>query len=306
MSEPPALARVGIDHAVAHRTDEEWLAAAWPRAAVLLVAADGTVPVEETDDGPRLRLVPSPEQNDAQLRVFLGERDGTPYFALLDMTPRPDGTTAAMRGRFSERAPGQVNADLREVGAELDATGSGLLSAATALRNWHLRHTHCPRCGSPTAVTQAGWARRCPVDDSEHFPRTDPAVIMLVHDGGERCVLGRQPTWPPHRYSILAGFVDPGESAEAAVAREVGEEVGIAVTDVTYVSSQPWPFPGSLMLGFTALVDGDSTLHVDHSEIDDAQWFSRDRIRAERGGELLLPPPVSIAYRLITDWLDSA
>lgn len=306
MSEPPALARVGYDHAVAHRTDEAWLAAAWPRAAVLRLAADGTVAVEETDAGPRLHLDPPTEEIGSLLRVFLGEHEGRPYFALLDLADRPDGTTAAMRGRFSERAPGQLTADLREVGAELDATGSSMLSAATALRNWHKRHTHCPRCGTPTEVVQAGWARRCPADGSEHFPRTDPAVIMLVHDGGDRCVLGRQPTWPPRRYSILAGFVDPGESAEAAVAREVGEEVGIAVTDVRYVSSQPWPFPWSLMLGFTALVDGDPTLHVDHTEIDDAQWFSRDRIRAERGTELLLPPPVSIAYRLITDWLDAS
>jgi NAD+ diphosphatase len=128
---------------------------------------------------------------------------------------------------------------------------------------------------------------------------------MLVHDGDGRCVLGRQAVWPQGRYSILAGFVDPGESAEAAVAREVGEEAGIAVTDIRYVASQPWPFPASIMLGFTARVDGDPTLHIDNDEIQDARWFTRDEIR-RRDGVALLPSPVSIAYRIITDWLDAS
>jgi NAD+ diphosphatase len=129
-------------------------------------------------------------------------------------------------------------------------------------------------------------------------------VIMLIHDGAGRCILGRQSTWPQGRFSILAGFVEPGESAEAAVAREVAEEVGVAITDVRYAASQPWPFPSSLMLGFVARVDGDPALHVDGEELEDARWFSREQIRA-RDGLVALPPPVSIASRIITDWLES-
>ena len=144
-----------------------------------------------------------------------------------------------------------------------------------------------------------GWVRRCPTDGSEHFPRTDPAVIMLVHDGGDRCVLGRQAVWPEGRFSILAGFVEPGEAAEAAVAREVDEEVGLPITDITYAGSQPWPFPSSLMLGFTARATG-STLHLRDGELAEARWLTRDEVRA---GVVRLPPPVSIAHRIITDWL---
>ena len=149
---------------------------------------------------------------------------------------------------------------------------------------------------------RGGWTRRCTNEGSEHWPRVDPAVIMLVHDGADRCILGRQPSWPAGRYSILAGFVEPGESAEAAVAREVAEEVGVAVTDVAYAASQPWPFPSSLMLGYTARLAGDPTLSVDGNELETARWFSKDEIRG-RDGIRALPPPVSIANRIITSWL---
>ena len=148
-------------------------------------------------------------------------------------------------------------------------------------------------------MVNGGWVRRCPADGSEHFPRTDPAVIMLVHDGGDRCVLGRQAVWPEGRFSILAGFVEPGESAEAAVAREVDEEVGLAITDVTYAGSQPWPFPSSLMLGYTTRATG-SELNLRDGELAEARWFTRDEVRARA---VRLPPPVSIAHRIITDWV---
>jgi NAD+ diphosphatase len=141
------------------------------------------------------------------------------------------------------------------------------------------------------------------VDDSEHWPRVDPAVIMLVHDGADRCVLGRQAGWPSGRFSILAGFVEPGESAEAAVEREVGEEVGLTVTEVRHIASQPWPFPSSLMLGFIARAVGDLTLHRTDGELAEAGWFSREQIR-RREGIGGLPPPVSIARRIIDDWID--
>ena len=144
--------------------------------------------------------------------------------------------------------------------------------------------------------------QRDPTTGTEVFPRTDPAVIMLVHDGGDRVVLGRQAVWPPGRFSILAGFVEPGESAEAAVAREVAEEVGLRVRDIRYVGSQPWPFPQSLMLGFVARVDGSDELVVDRTEIEEAHWFTRDQLRAGEG-PAVLPPPVSIARYIIDRWL---
>ena len=301
-SAPPALSRSSYDRAVERRTDEQWLAAAWERARVLVVGADGTADVRAVD-GPGgssvgLDLRQPADAPEGSLRVFLGVDGDAVYFAALDLSEPED----ADRRGAETRSPGVSRAGLRAVGAELDDVGSGLFVSAIALRNWHLRHPCCPRCGTPTEAVQGGWVRECPADGSLHFPRTDPAAIMLIHDGDDRCVLGRQAVWPSGRYSILAGFVDPGESAEAAVAREVGEEVGIAITDITYVASQPWPFPASIMLGFTARVDGDPTLRVDHNEIEDAQWFTRAQLR-ESKGTILLPSPVSIAYRLITDWL---
>jgi NAD+ diphosphatase len=173
-----------------------------------------------------------------------------------------------------------------------------------ALDNWHRTHTHCPRCGAPTESEQGGWQRRCVQDGSTHFPRTDPAVIMLVHDGADRCLLGRQPTWPEHRFSCLAGFVESGESAEGAVVREVAEEVGVTVTDVSYRSSQPWPFPCSLMLGYRARAT-DERITLPDGEIAEARWLTRQQLRdAMASGDVLLPPPVSIAHQLITEWLE--
>jgi len=284
----PTLSRSGHDRSVHRRDDPGWLAAAWDRAHVLVVTPELTAPVDETELGPRLRLRPAAGAPADAPRYFLGEHDGRPLFAV-----------TAARDLHADHWAG-----LREVGADLDDLGAGLLTTAVALAQWHARHPRCPLCGEPTESVRGGWTRRCPVDDSEHWPRVDPAVIMLVHDGGDRCVLGRQHTWPPGRYSILAGFVEPGESAEAAVAREVAEEVGLAVTDVRYAASQPWPFPSSLMLGFHARAVGDPTLRLTDGELADARWLSRDQIR-RRDGIGALPPPVSIARRLVDAWLDA-
>jgi NAD+ diphosphatase len=288
LSRPPTLSRSGHDRAAERRTDPRWLADAWERARVLVISPDHRAPVEETDDGPRLMLRPSSGVSPDAERYFLGLVGEVPLFAARG---QPDS--------HSERW-----ADLREIGAALDDLDAGLLTTSVALARWHDRHPRCPICGNPTVLENGGWSRRCPVDGSEHFPRTDPAVIMLVHDGGDRCVLGRQASWPPGRYSILAGFVEPGESAEAAVVREVAEEVGLAVADVHYTGSQPWPFPSSLMLGYAALAVGDLTLSLNDGELADARWFTRDEIR-RRDGLRALPPPVSIAHRIITDWLDA-
>lgn len=278
------------DRAAVHRDDPDWLDGAWKQSRVLVLTTDMTTPVDDTVTGPLLHLR-TPDEIDAtpdQLRLYLGEHEGTPYFAVL-------GERDLAGDRWSS---------LLHVGAELPDLDAGLFTEAVALAQWHLRHPRCSLCGEPTGVHRAGWSRRCPRDGSEHWPRTDPAVIVLVHDGGDRCVLGRQAAWPSGRYSILAGFVEPGEPVEAAVVREVAEEVGIAVTDLRYVGSQPWPFPSSLMMGFVARVQGDPTLRLEGSELEDARWVARDEIR--RGeGVLMMPRQVSIAHRIITDWLDA-
>jgi NAD+ diphosphatase len=191
---------------------------------------------------------------------------------------------------------------LREMGALLPDRDAGLFATMKGLAGWHVSHTHCPRCGAPTAPDQCGWLRRCLQDDSEHYPRTDPAVIMAVTDSADRLLLARSPHWPPGRLSVLAGFVEPGESLEAAVAREVLEEVGVVVEQVRYLGNQPWPFPSSLMVGFTSRAL-DPTLHLDTEEIAEAVWVSRDELQEMvLGGRFGLSPTVSIARRIIEHW----
>jgi NAD+ diphosphatase len=259
--DPPRLARAAYDRAALHRTDAEWLASAWARARVLVISPDVTTPVERGEGAVRLALRDPSTVDGSRPRRLLGVVDDVPYFAVT----------------VDEDAEGWAN--LREVGAVADDQQAALLTSAVGLEQWHTRHPRCPRCGSPTEEAQAGWTRVCTNDGSEHFPRTDPAVIMLVHDGGDLCLLGRGPQWGDKRFSTLAGFVEPGESLEAAVAREVFEEVGVSVTNVWYVASQPWPFPSSLMVGFVAQLDGDPSLHLDPKEMAEAHWFTRDEIQ---------------------------
>lgn len=244
----------------------------------------------------RLRLVlRPPEFADAErLALFLG-RDGagTAYLAVLREDPQdPDRPDTSGKGWRT----------LREAGAELEDTEAGVLTSAVALAQWHARHPRCPRCGAPTTPEQGGWLRRCTQDGSEHHPRTDAAVIVAVTDQEDRLLLARGPHWPQGRMSVLAGFVEAGESLEAAVAREVREEVGVLVQDILYRGNQPWPFPASLMVGFTARATG-TELRLDPEEILEADWFSRGELSwAARSGAVQLPPRVSIARRLIEDW----
>jgi NAD+ diphosphatase len=259
------------------------LAAGWAHAAVRAGAPLGCAVVAATHVVP----VGAPHAPEGD-RLDLGRLDGRHFFAVRGELPRGLGT----------RPMG-----LREVGAVLGDRDAGLLVHAVGLTNWHAAHPRCPRCGTPTEVVQGGAVRRCPVDGTDHFPRTDPAVIVLVSDGADRCVLGRQASWPPGRYSTLAGFVEPGESAEQAVVREVQEESGLLVRDVTYRASQPWPFPSSLMLGFRALCDADAEPAVGDGELEDVRWFTREELRERFTGG---PPQVSIAHALISDWLDEA
>ena len=209
---------------------------------------------------------------------------------------------AVAEAKAVELSEGCRWAGLRTVGGLLDDTGAGLLTAAVGLANWHARSGWCPRCGGRTRPVSAGWARRCTACRAEHYPRTDPAVIMAVVDPADRILLAHQASWPERRVSVLAGFVEPGESLEAAVRREVHEEAGVEVGEVTYLGNQPWPFPSSLMLAFHARA-GDGEPRADGVELSEARWWSRDELApATAAGELLLPPPVSIARRLVEHW----
>ena len=288
-----SLSRSALDRRADRRAGPRLLDELWadPGTRVLPVVASRS-PVTGGEHAPRLVLRSPREEDVAGLRVYLGDdRDGVAHVAVV---PRE------ALGSGAEADPAW--AGLRDVGAVLGDRDAGLLTQAVAVTEWHLRHPRCPRCGAPTEAVQAGWSRRCPVDGSEHHPRTDPAVIMAVLDDADRVLLGHNPRWPDRRYSTLAGFVEPGESLEAAVRREVAEEAGVTVGDVTYLGSQPWPFPASLMLGFLAHAV-DPTIRVDAEEITDARWFSRDELlEAAATGAVLLPPRVSIARRLVEHW----
>ena len=210
--------------------------------------------------------------------------------------------------RFAAVPPVGPGPDTRALLALLDATDAPLFAAALSLSSWHQRHGFCSVCGSPSAMYRGGWARRCGSCEAEHYPRVDPVVIMLA-TFEDRLLLGRQPQYPPGRYSALAGFVESGETIEAAVARELHEEAGIAVTDVRYLASQPWPFPSSLMIGCTARALSDS-LTIDHAELDDARWFTRAEVTSALSASpdaLFLPPPrFAIARTLLDHWLGDA
>jgi NAD+ diphosphatase len=294
-----ALARGEVDRAAARRSDTEWLAQAWadPRTRVLVVDA-GRALVRSGGGRDELVFVPSAQAPDG-VRFLLGiDAEGVVYFGVAGPLPQPDAVAAVGSEVRS--------ATLREVGPQLSDRDVGLMTHAVALGNWHAVHGHCPRCGAVTEPELAGHARRCVADGSQHFPRLDPAVIMLVTDPEDRCLLARNAMWPEKRVSILAGFVEPGESAEQAVAREVFEETGITVGEVHYVGSQPWPMPHSLMLGFRASATGSLEITVDSEEIVEAHWFSRDELRAAvADGEIRLPPPPSIAHRIIASWYGS-
>ena len=230
--------------------------------------------------------------------TLLGEDGDRVYFAV-DLPAEEDTPPSSLAelGKFQ---------DLRRMSAQLGRRDGALLAYARGIAHWHRRNRFCGDCGSPTAPHQGGHVRICtnPHCGQQHFPRTDPAVIVLVSDG-EYCLLGRQTVWPKAMYSAIAGFVEPGESLEDAVVREVMEETGIEVTEVHYRSSQPWPFPSSIMLGFQAK-GVKAPLQLNDDELEDARWFTREDMReAFKEGTLRVPTPFSIAYRLIEDWYDA-
>jgi NAD+ diphosphatase len=266
------------------RTDTAWLEETWADPASRIVPVAGNrFPVDEA--GGTVRWHDAAELPGEGLRLFLGMRGDVAHFALVVDEPTDDGPWTTFRA----------------VLATLPEPDAGFMVHAVALAEWHAVHRHCPRCGGRLEPAQAGHVLVCSVCERQHFPRADPAVIMLVTDG-DRALLGRQPSWPEGRYSTLAGFVDPGESLEEAVVREVAEEVGVEVTDVTYFGNQPWPFPASLMVGFFARA-ATTEIRVDDDEISDARWFSREDLRRGAGtGSLVLPGGISISRSLVEAW----
>ena len=281
-----------LDRAAHRRRDDAWLARARsdPASRILLlrellVAASGP------DEAPRLHAPTLAEYGTplSDESVFLGERDGVAWFA----------HDAGAGGAAAERL-----VELRSIALLLPGEDAAVAAYARALAHWHRGHRFCGRCGGATAVSHAGHARLCPACGQESFPRTDPAVIVLVTHG-ERCLLGRSPRFPPGMYSTLAGFVEPGESLEQTLRREVFEEVGVVLDEVVYRASQPWPFPQSLMLGFRATART-TELAIDRDEIEDARWLTRAQLRDRENPAVRLPNRDSIARFLIEEWLEEA
>ncbi len=235
-------------------------------------------------------------------RFFLGtSRDGDqPYFAWRTTwinQPIDDGS-----GDF-EKDKYEGFKTLREVGGNLDAEDLALAMHAVGLANWHESHTHCSKCGAQTVSDLGGSVRVCVKDSTQHHPRTDPAVIVLVRDAADRILLGHQPIWPDKRFSTFAGFVETGESFEECVSREIFEEAGVYPSKVKYITSQPWPFPASIMIAFEAIADRPEDARPDGQEITEVRWLSRDEMKqAVATGEILLPPGISVARRMIESW----
>ncbi len=296
---PNTLATATLDRVSDRRAEAEWVATEWSSSATRVhIVWRGTFPVQ----GDRSSFTdPSAitSFDEHATPILLGVIDGVTHFGVDLSTHDRDAIE-----RLS--SPDAMLSGLREVAGLLHADDANLLAATSGLATWHAKHRFCGTCGTETEVHTAGHERRCPMCKTPNFPRTDPAVIMLVTDD-DRAVLGRQKIWPATMFSTLAGFVEPGESLEDAVIREVREEVGLVCDSVRYSSSQPWPFPQSLMLGFHArAVTKEIVVHP--TEMDDARWFSREELnaaRTARGRTMpMIPPPLTIARRLLDEWLD--
>lgn len=294
-----AFVEGALDRADALRDNRDALQAYWPNARVVLIDADGRT---RADAEGRMAMIRgaelSPTPGDA---IFLGMQGDDAWFACTEAGVEAVvgvevafGTAGAVAGRV----------DLRTAAAQWSALESTVFAQARAVVHWRQRHRHCGACGGALAFQRGGWQGHCDACGLDHYPRTDPAVIVAVTDG-ERLLLGRQASWPPRRYSTLAGFVEPGETLEQTVAREVMEESGVRVRASRYLASQPWPFPSSLMLGFIADAEPDAPQPTE--ELEDARWFTRGEVGAALRGEtreagLLLSPSISISRWLIECW----
>ncbi len=285
----PFFGGATVDRADGIRSDATAVAAQMARPNARLLLLDGIDPVLASDGGLSwCSLADAPD--DAEF-LFIGLADHRPHFAVLP------------------RSAQKLDARSRSVWRVLpmlSAPDAALYGAVRAVLDWHSRHGFCANCGSNTRVTKAGWGRTCPSCNAEYFPRIDPVVIMLAQYQG-RVLLGRQPAFPPGRYSALAGFVEAGETIEDAVIRELHEEAGVRARNVRYIASQPWPFPSSLMIACIADVDDDA-ITLDTNELEDARWFSRDAVhasmRGHEGAPFIAPPPFAIAHDLLQAWLN--
>ena len=279
MPPEPFFSGPGIDRADQLRVDPAQVAELASSPGARQLAWREGLPAVGADGRLEWQLARSPD-------LFLGLQDGEPRFSA------------------TEQPHANARAAFDTIGT-LDPAEAPLFAAALSLAWWHSRHLFCANCGHSTEIERGGWSRRCPACSAQHFPRVDPVVIMLAEHGG-KLLLGRQPQYPPGRYSALAGFLEPGESIEAAVARELNEEAGIEIADVSYIASQPWPFPSSLMVGCHARALG-GELTIDRSELDDARWFTREEVAAaiagEAGAPFLPPPRFAIARTLLERWL---
>lgn len=303
MTGPNLYAGNAIDRAAHRRGDPDWIEAQFLRPDSRILPVWRSESLIQVAEPPAAGLVSHQtvlaRMEKGTVAAFLGLFEAVPYFAVdVSHLDDPAGFAAAADARF---------ADLRELGPLLGPEEAGLLAYARGLVYWHQRHGYCGSCGGGTESAEAGHMRRCldGICGAEHFPRTDPAVITLVTKG-DACLLGRQASWPEGMHSTLAGFVEPGESLEDAVAREVLEETGVGVSNVRYVSSQPWPFPASLMIGFRAEAGERSEIAPRIDELENVQWFTRAELKDRKRIHLRLPYRGAIARGMIEGWLEEA
>lgn len=279
------LAVAEVDRAAHLRSDEAYLKSAWASASVLLFMDEKFVASSN-----QINFVPGSTLGEYQTQTdyFLGVKDKENFF---------------VRHLASDENTKLELVTLREIGAFLSPRDIGLAVHAQGLANWHKKHPRCSQCGAATSVVLGGSVRRCLIDDSEHYPRTDGAIIVLIKDDQDRVLLGRQKVWPKNRFSTFAGFVEPGESFEHCVLREVREEAGVELTQINYLGSQPWPFPSSLMIAFEAVTNTPQLAKADGDEIEEIRWFSRAEMKAAiLDKSLILPLEISVARQMIKAW----
>lgn len=278
------LAAAEVDRSAHLRSDEAYLQSSWPNALVLQFNSE-----KFASQSNQLTFVKGASlgEYDSQIDYFLGLKDGENFF---------------LRHLNDETLTSEFKS-LRAIGSFLSPRDIGLAVHAQGLANWHSKHPRCSLCGGPTVVVLAGAVRRCPADQSEHYPRTDSAIIVLIKNDKDQILLGRQKVWPKYRFSTFAGFVEPGESFEHCVIREVREEAGVELTKINYLGSQPWPFPASLMIAFEAITNTPELARPDGDEIEEIRWFSREDMKsAILDKSLILPFEISVARQMINAW----
>ena len=293
------LSRSVVDRNAEKRTDDAFIKNAFTTAQVMIIQ-NGKVGIPN-EFAKNIKFFKGAQLGayESERDYYLGEISGESYF-VRHLSPEQKQISSG------ETTDSISFATLREFGSHLDEREIGLAVQAQGLANWHEKHLRCSICGAATVVKSAGAIRKCELDESEHYPRTDCAIIVLVKDKDDRILLGRQSVWPQHRFSTFAGFVEPGESFENCVIREVKEEAGVYVSKIKYLGSQPWPFPSSLMVAFEAITDAPENAKPDGIEIEQVRWFNRSQIAAAiSDGTLLLPPRISVARAMIDKWYES-